>query len=371
MDNKNLENYDYEKDFLNKLEEAKKNYKRPNILICGYTGAGKTSIIQALLGKDLVEDEKIKSGERGTMGYERYENELIRVWDSMGLEPAKGEDEFIKMTEQFIRERQDSSKNVDNHIHIFWYVISAGVKRVTETDLKIINTFPKESTIVIISQIDLDSRNKTVEAYKKRLIEYGNVSENKIICATDIEGGSKGIKELYIKSLEIMPEAYKSAFEEAQRIDIERAVEKVRDKKSKAIAIIGGATVSAGTAAAVPIPLSDAIIITPIQVGMIASLAGLYGLNKEQLKHQALPLVARTVGMITASSLAKLIPGLGSAVNATVAVLITGALGWFTQDQFEKMAVAKIKGEPAPTINFDFSVFAEFLENYKKNNKDK
>ena len=62
---------------------------------------------------------------------------------------------------------------------------------------------------------------------------------------------------------------------------------------------------------------------------MIASLAALYGLNKEQLKHQALPLVARTVGMITASSLAKLIPGLGNALNSAVAVMITGALGWF------------------------------------------
>ena len=58
MQNQNIENYDYEKDFLNKVEEEKKKYKRPNILICGYTGAGKTSIIQALLGKDLVPDNK-------------------------------------------------------------------------------------------------------------------------------------------------------------------------------------------------------------------------------------------------------------------------------------------------------------------------
>lgn len=75
--------------------------------------------------------------------------------------------------------------------------------------------------------------------------------------------------------------------------------------------------------------------------------------------------------MITASSLAKLIPGFGSAVNATVAVLITGALGWFVQNQFEKMAIAKIKGEPTPTIDFDFSVFAEFLKDYKKDKDNK
>lgn len=41
------------------------------------------------------------------------------------------------------------------------------------------------------------------------------------------------------------------------------------------------------------------------------------------------------------------------------------------QNQFEKMDIAKVKGEPAPTIDFDFSVFAEFLKNYKKNNDNK
>ena len=367
-----MENYDYEKDFHNKFNEEMKLYKRPNILICGYTGAGKTSIIQALFGKDMVPDYKIKDAEPGTMDYEMYENELLRIWDSKGLEPDKGEHDFIETTRAFIRERQDISNNVDDHIHIFWYVISAGIERITPTDLKIINIFPKESTIVVISKKDKDNRGKTIEAYKKKLIKDGNISEDRIICTADLDvgDGRVGIHELYEKSLEILPEAYKSAFQEAQRIDIEKAVDKVKEKKSKANGIIVSATAAAGATAAVPIPLSDSLVITPIQIGMVASLAALYSLNKEQLQHQALPLVARTVGMITASSLAKLIPGLGSAINSTVAVFITGALGWFVQNQFEKMAIAKVRGEPAPTINFDFSLFSEFLNNYKKNNKD-
>lgn len=370
LEKESIQNYDYKKDFYEKFNKEKEKYnKRPNILICGYTGAGKTSIIQALLGKDLVQQNKINDAERGTMGYELYKNEFINIWDSKGLEPDTGENDFIQTTKEFIRKRQDTSNNVDDHIHIFWYVISAGVERITPTDLKIINIFTKESTIVIISKKDKDNRGKTVEAYKKKLIRDGNVSEDRIICTTDIEGGRIGIKELYEKSLEILPEAYKSAFQEVQRIDIEKAIEKVKEKKSMASGIIVGATAVAGGAALTPIPLSDSLIITPIQIGMIASLAALYNLNKEQLQHQALPLVARTVGMISASSLAKLIPGLGSAVNSAVAVLITGALGCFVQNQFEKMAIAKINEEPAPTINFDFSVFAEFLKDYKKNNK--
>ena len=368
MENQNFKDYDYEKDFLNKFEEEKKKYKRPNILICGYTGAGKTSIIQAMLGKDLVPDNMIgHDANPMTQDYDRYENSYIGIWDSKGLEPDKGQDEFVLRTKNHIRKVQEN-KNVDEHIHIFWYTISVGVGKVTGTDLKIINSFPKESTLVIISKIDLDRKNRVVEAIKKELINNG-ISEDKIILTND--ESEKGIEELYYKSLEILPEAYKNAFEEAQRIDIEKAVDKVKEKNKAAAGIIGTATVSAGAVAANPIPISDSIIITPIQIGMIAGLSALYGLNKEQLQHQALPLIARTVGMITASSLTKLIPGLGNVVNATVSVLITGALGWFVQNQFEKMAIAKVKGEPAPTIDFDFSVFAEFLKNYKKDKYNK
>lgn len=157
--------------FMKKLIKENKKYKRPNILICGYTGAGKTSIIQALLGKDLVQQNKIND-----------------------------------------RERQDISNNVDYHIHIFLYVISAGVERITPTDLKIINIFPKESTMVIIRKKDKDNRSKTVEAYKKKLIGDGNIPEDKIICTTDIEGGRVGKKNFMKKVWKYYPKLIKVHF---------------------------------------------------------------------------------------------------------------------------------------------------------------
>lgn len=176
MENQSFKDYDYEKDFLNKSDEESKKYKRPNILICGYTGAGKTSIIQALLGKDLVPEDRIgHDANPMTQDYDRYKNSYIGIWDSKGLEPDKGEDEFIARTKNHIRKVQEN-ENVDEHIHIFWYTISTGGRRVTNTDLKIINIFPKESTLVIISQIDIDKRGTTVEAIKKRLIKDGNIA---------------------------------------------------------------------------------------------------------------------------------------------------------------------------------------------------
>ena len=105
---------------------------------------------------------------------------------------------------------------------------------------------------------------------------------------------------------------------------------------------------------------------------MIASLAGLYGLRQEAVKQSALPFVAKLVGVFASSSLLKLIPGLGSAVNAAVAATLTGAMGRFVRGNFEETALAKLEGRTAPTLVFDVELFKKFyLEYQQKQNQAK
>ena len=63
----------------------------------------------------------------------------------------------------------------------------------------------------------------------------------------------------------------------------------------------------------------------------------------------------------------KLIPGLGSAINATVAATLTGAMGLYVKSNFEESAIAKIEGRPAPDLGFDVELFKKFYAEYKKN----
>ena len=165
----------------------------------------------------------------------------------------------------------------------------------------------------------------------------------------------------------MLPEAYKDAFMEAQRIDREAKIQAVRDKAGKAKAIIATAATAAAGAGAVPIPLSDAAVIVPIQVTMIATLAGLYGLREEAVKQSALPLVARLAGVFLATCLLKLIPGLGSAINAAVAASLTGAMGLYVKSNFEECAIARIEGRPIPELGFDVELFKQFYAEYRKN----
>lgn len=342
--------------FGNTIKNLKAFNKKPNILICGYTGAGKTSIIQAMLGKDLVPDNEVgHEAKPKTQYYHEHENELIRIWDSKGLEPDKGQDEFIRITEEFIRKRQDKSNNVDDHIHIFWYAISVGIGKVTDTDLKIINVFPKESTLVIISQIDIDKRG-TTEAIKKRLIKDGNIAEDRIILTTDIENGKIGIKELYEKSLEILPDAYKKAFEEAQRINIEKAIQIKKEKNKKANYIILKYINKIriyGDINEVNIKISS----------MIAELSHLYGLNEKYINNFALPLFTSLYAYTFFYP--KGIFELFNTENKNIdLIILISSIANYCKDKFEELSISIIENKQIETIDNKYS-FDNYMQKYR------
>ena len=358
-------------EFNAKYNEARIQYtgKRPNILVCGYTGSGKSSLAKAILG-DVVPDHAIGDGRPQTMGYDCYENELIRIWDSRGLENGQAEEEFTAQTRQFVRERQ-SDPNVDNHIHLVWCTIQGSGARVTDCDLNLIrNIFNPEHVIVVITKADI-TRSTQQETMRNILLEAGVPAEH-ILFTSDADSGATGCQALMELSHRMLPEAYRDAFLEAQRIDLEARRQAILAKRGKAKAIVATAVTAAAGAGAIPIPLSDAAVLIPIQITMIASLAGLYGLRKEAVKQSALPFVAKLVGVFASSSLLKLIPGLGSAVNAAVAATLTGAMGRFVRGNFEETALAKLEGRPTPNLVFDVELFKKFyLEYQQRQNQDK
>ena len=339
--------------FNQKMEEEIRKMRRPTILVAGYTGAGKTSLIQAICGKNVVPDNRIGEGLPKTDSFDFYESNVVRFFDSKGLEAGENEKRFIEEAKQFVRSLQDNS-NVDNHIHLVWYTVQGPGARVTSCDLRLIKEiFP--NVLVLITKNDITRKNQR-DAMEKVLID-GGIPQGKILsCAeNDIESLTKVVQLSY----DILPEAYRDAFQDAQMIDF-------GSKHNKAHAIIHGASVAAAAAGAVPIPISDALIITPIQFGMIASLALIYNEPQEALKVAFGPAIAEVVGVLAATSLSKLIPGLGSAINATVAAALTEALGWIVQSLLKERSIARIKGTPVPELRIDLGELRKAYERIKK-----
>ena len=124
---------------------------------------------------------------------------------------------------------------------------------------------------------------------------------------------SYGLQELLDATFRVAPEGVHGALIAAQEIDLER-------KAREAHRLIGIAATSAGAAAATPIPFSDATLLVPIQLGMMARIAQLYKIkfDKAALMAIASTTAATQIGRATFTGLLKLVPGAGTLVGGAI-----------------------------------------------------
>ena len=234
---------DFRSEFERKFEEAASFSKRPNILVAGYTGCGKTSLIRTILGGDIVPKSGIDNGKPCRIDFDSYENDSIRLWDSRGLELGDMEEDFREKMREFVSDCQDDV-NVDEHIHLVWYLIQGNGARVTDCDLALMKEiFTFDDVIAVISKKDITKPEQSA-AIRKELIDAG-VPEHRIIEVSDAESGAVGCRELVNLSCKMLPDAYRDAFMAAQSIDREAKAAKVAEKKDRAKEIIAKAVAQA------------------------------------------------------------------------------------------------------------------------------
>ncbi len=110
-------------------------------------------------------------------------------------------------------------------------------------------------------------------------------------------------------------------------------------KKEKAHIIIHGAAIAAGTAAAglAQLPTADNLVITPIQLAMIISIANIHGIQLSKAAGLSALTIASAgvVGRSVSQVLVGWIPGIGNAINASTAAGITEAIGWAAYKNLE------------------------------------
>lgn len=111
----------------------------------------------------------------------------------------------------------------------------------------------------------------------------------------------------------------------------------IKAKSATANGWIIGASISAGAVGASPIPGSDIIPITGIQVSLLTRLAVLYNkpISKETAKELVIATIFGNIGKSIFRQIVKVFPGAGSVAGATVAGATTLALGYAMKYAYE------------------------------------
>lgn len=354
---------------------------RPNLMIVGGTGVGKSSLINLIFGKSIA---KVGTGQPVTRGCERYEDPKVPlvIFDTEGYEVSEGKISAGNFREKIIPEiKQRKNKALNEQIHLIWYCLSVANHRITDFDLDNLRLITDQLDIpvaVVLTQCDAEpvdeqGNGETSQIFRQVLRENGMTCEVFETCANnpnhDPELKLDLEKLIDWSSTSLSNDSLRRSFVAAQ-------IASLQAKRSEAMNII--MTYSATTAASAgfnPIPMSDALLIVPQQIAMAASLAKIYGIDSmgeiavSMLKGQIISLMGRQL----AASLTKLIPVLGQFINAGVAGVITGGLGLALVEVYERAIEGYLKTGKAPdwtkllSSELFMQAFNSGLANWKAN----
>jgi len=311
------------------VEEAYKERGHVNVLIAGRTGVGKSTLINSIFQGNIAETGQGKPVTQTTRKITK-EGVPLTIWDTRGLEMAKFK-ETIKELEGLIME---SAKKTDanEHIHVAWLCIHEDGRRVEDAEIELQNMLSQHIPVIgVITKARSDNGFRM--EVQKLLPETKNIVRVRALKEELDEGQSlqpMGLEQLVQLTAEVIPEGVCRAFVAAQKADIQQ-------KKSEAHKIVAASALLAGAAGATPIPFSDAIVLVPIQIGMLAKISSAFGLSLSDgflstiVATAAGATGATAIGRSLVSNIIKFVPGAGSlvggAIAATTASALTVALG--------------------------------------------
>ena len=329
-----------------------------NVLVIGNSGVGKSTLINAVLGEDLIET---KFGTEGTTKELRLyksndESVPFQLIDTVGFEPST-----IKRFQAIHAVRKWSSEcakkgNENNQINVIWFCVdgtSAKLFDQTVNNLLSATTMWKSVPIIVVitKSYSIPDREKNLkmveEAFSKKNVKKKPRMIIPVVAETftindDAFAPPDGITELIDTTNQLMPEGIKAADHDLKQFILNR-------KRAMAQGVTSVSTVSAAVVGFAPIvAFSDALILAPIETAEIKAIAEVYGLRKNTKSKQFIDTIVNTgaVSLVAKSAIGalKAIPGInivGAPLNAAVAGGIVVALGEGATYAFEQVYLGK------------------------------
>lgn len=356
-----------------------KNLKKLNIIVVGKSGVGKSTLINSLFRESFAQTGLGRPVTNEIRKIEKKDYPLA-IYDTPGFELSKGQQSKVKEEIIDLISKGIASKDINEAIHCIWYCVNVGGNRTfdeTEVawlkDLTESNKVAQVPIIVVLTQ----ACPKKKAAEMKSLVEKENLDIIKVVpvLAQDMDFDGEYVVQAYglDKLIDIMSEALPDELQDTLQ-NIQKA--SLEAKKKYAHGVVATAVTASFGEGFAPIPFSDAILLIPTQVTMIASITVIFGLNIS--KSFITGFVSSTIGAAgttvlgktVVSNLLKLIPGVGTGVggmiSGTTAGLLTTALGEAYIKVMERVYKGEIKSEELYTQEGQMIMKKLFKEELKK-----
>ncbi|GAA9882329.1 GTP-binding protein [Helicobacter pylori] len=323
-------------------EVIKKEKPKMNVLFMGATGVGKSSLINALFGKEIA---KAGVGKPITQHLEKYidEQKGLILWDTKGIEDK----DYHDTMQSIKKEMEDSFKTLSEKeaIDVAYLCVKETSSRVQERERELLS-FTKNwniPTIVVFTNTQAEAGDAFVQESKAIIDEEWGfkgfikayVRVNSVAFSfRGMEVPIEGLKELVDETKKCLIDAKKNKekhFLLIQKANIQVQKQAMIDESKTIIHVAAGA---AGAAGLIPIPFSDALAIAPIQAGMIYKMNDAFGVKMKDSVAASLitGLLGVTavvqVGRTLVNGLLKFIPVVGSVARGATAAVITEGIGF-------------------------------------------
>ncbi|MDN6196391.1 MAG: 50S ribosome-binding GTPase, partial [Atopostipes suicloacalis] len=323
--------FDVAQEIIELTEKEMKDLDSVNILVLGKSGVGKSTLINTIFREKIAATGIGKPVTKHLQKISR-KDVPITIYDSRGLELSE---EVQKEVHEEVFSLLAKKKSGKDAIHLAYFCIQATSSRIEDAELKLIEEISKKIPVVIVLTQSIGEQVEEFKAYIEA-IDTGAVAVHSVLAqpyviSNDYTVEAFGLNELIQDTFNLLPEGLEKSFNNAQRIDIERKVKSAKSWARRYIASSFGVGF-------VPIPFSDASLLVPMQVALLAHITAIFGIPIDRATLVSIIAAVGGTGSATflgrslVSNAFKFIPGLGTVIggiiSGTTASVVTQALAF-------------------------------------------
>jgi len=350
---------------LNDVRKMIEESRPPVMMTLGRSGHGKSSLINALVGREVAKVNPVVPETQGSTCYEVPFEEFGASWRMID---TRGFFDVINQNDKNMEAAEEQLKNeiLEHRPDIFLHVINIKEIRTMSNDLLVMkdigNTLKKEKIkipiLTILSNVDIlgnpripiedpEKQGQIIQGMNYLIREVFQIQEPKVKFL-DLHNPSRGyiLRENHylavipintypdnLWNIETLEEFIGEVLPERAKLDYLQVKNQTAQMKKFTTSIIKRFSTVAGGVGSSPIPVADFFILTPLQLLMIILIGSLAGKDmKVETAHEYLGAMGLNIGAAlgfrsVAHQLTKMIPFGGMFISGGIASSATYALG--------------------------------------------